>query len=485
MNQIRTFDYLHLSSNSGLQSDSNFWFHYNMYKHLFQKYPDKYHFLLTVPNDKESVLIARKYFDFPNVTLIPIKYLTTSALSRYWFDMESLQNQSNEIGVFDVLFCNTPDVMPGLQSFFQSRGYYSIPMNYFHWIPQTVSEPIKASYRDQLAGWSTEAKSFVSMLISSYNGCNSEYGKKLILDGMKFMSNEDTMKEISSKTYSLPLVPDKNEILQYQKYEGTKEISEPIILFNYRKSEYTGFSKFMKAIQIFVKNYPTIKFKIAFTSVGGKQMTAQYELPSEYVLFEKELSREEYMKILWQSDIQLGTHIGSSQWSLSFMEGMFAGSVPLFQRNVFFDELFKDLPNFNYHLYSYEDEKDFSQKLLDILTNLQFYKDESKKIQEFFLKEWSWENLVHKWDEAFNYCYSKIYESNSDIVRQKLNDKMFNTPIPFTKVQDILVLGNQRSTPVYLKTIKNKFSLFDDMTSSKPILSKEKPSQKSINEWFK
>jgi glycosyltransferase involved in cell wall biosynthesis len=483
---MRIFDYLHYSSSSGLLTDSNFWFHYHLYKHLFKKYPDQYHFYLTIPKTPEDVSIARKYFNFDNVTLIPIDYSWSSATSRFWFDQKGLQEQQDKYDVFDILFCNTVEVMPGLLSFFLTKGYYTLPMNYCHWTPGLVSDPLKASYDGEKAALAPEAKFFISIYLSSFTGCNSFWGKKIIMDDISIFLNDETKQEIDKKLSPLYLTVDKNEFLSKQHYEEQREDKTPVIVFNNRKSEYTGATEFVKAIQKFIKLYPNVKFKILFTQVGGKEMTRKEnrEIPEKYILSDKELPREEYIKKLWQSDIIVGMHTGENQFSLSFLDGMVCNKIPLFRRNIFYDELFKDLPNFNYELYSFRNEDEFVAKLYDILTNIDYYKQMNDKIQKFFIENWCWEKLIDDWHKTFKLIADKLSPYDSNLF-DNITPSFFNQPRSWNDVKKIAGIGNQRSQIKYLKAVIAKFNLYDNLKSSKIELTNYKPEKlKTIKSWF-
>jgi glycosyltransferase involved in cell wall biosynthesis len=283
---MRIFDYLHYSSDAGLLTDSNFWFHYHLYKYLFEKYPDQYHFYLTIPKVQNDILIARKYFNFDNVTLIPIDYSWSSATGRYWFDQKGIHEQRDKFDVFDFLFCNTVEIMPGLMSYFLTKGYYCVAMNYCHWTPGLISDPLRASYEDEKGAYIPEARFFVSIYLSALTCCNSYWGKKIIMNDIDMFLNDKTRNEIESKLMPLYLTVDKNEFLSKRYYENQRTDKTPIIIFNNRKSEYTGATEFVKAIQKFIKLYPDIKFKILFTQVGGKEMTKREhrEIPEKYIL---------------------------------------------------------------------------------------------------------------------------------------------------------------------------------------------------------
>lgn len=463
--QIRVFDYLHFSSVSGLQGDSNLWFHKQLYDYLFKFYPDTYHFYLTYPISTENKEFMEKLFNYPNVTLLPIKYETTSGLSRGWFDLEGIKANRKLFDIIDVLFCNTIETTVNLLSYIQSLGFYSSVFSYTHWTPGMVSEPADAYYKKKsYGGYPTELKYILNYMSAHLNGCNSTYGRNIILNDLKDCITSPKIQNYLEKTLKpIYLTTDKNEFMNREHPE--KPFREPIIIFNSRKSEYTGYPFFMKAIKRFIKLHPKLKFKIVMTSPSGKQQTLSYPLPNEYIAHDGELNREDYIKYLLWSDICIGAHDGQNQWSLSFLDGMMTNNIPLYRKNVFFDEMFSST------IYSFYNEDSFISKLHDILTNLDDYKQENKKIHEHFLKNWSWENLIHEWHNSFKYCYDQI---ESMTTSKKLDQNLFNDPITFKKIMKILNIGNQRGLTHYKKLLMKKYNLKDDITSNRIILSRDK-----------
>jgi hypothetical protein len=298
--------------------------------------------------------------------------------------------------------------------------------------------------------------------------------------------NDKTRNEIESKLMPLYLTVDKNEFLSKRYYENQRIDKTPVIIFNNRKSEYTGATEFVKAIQKFIKLYPDIKFKVLFTQVGGKEMTKREhrEIPEKYILSDKPLPREEYIKKMWQGDIIVGMHLGVNQFSLSYLDGLMCNKIPLFRRNIFYDELFKDMPNFNYELYSFTNEDEFIAKLYDILTNIDYYKQLNEKIHKFVLENWCWEKLIDNWHKTFKFVADKLSPHDSDLFKN-LKPEFFNQPRTWSEIKQVIGLGNQRSQIKYLKSVIAKFNLYDNLKSPKIQLTNYNPNKmKTIKSWF-
>lgn len=463
--QIRVFDYLHTSCPS-VKSDSNFLTHRFIYKYINRYYPHKFHFYLTYhASDENRVVLNELARKEGNVTPVPIKYHSTNAIFRNALDWESLSTNCPDV---DILFCNTPEVNFEILSFFISKGNYAPLMSYSHWFPSLVTPPIYANYlKHQTEQLCIDAKYFYNYILAHKNYNNSKWGTKLIKKSFEILPDPGWNAKITSRIHPLYLTVDHEDVDKF-KPANLEKSKIPIIVFNHRTQVYTGFTFFMEAMEKLIALRPELKFKIFLTGVGERELTSKFNIPDEYYLSKGVLNYPDYIRTLWQCDIQLGTHTGDNQWSMSFLDGMFANLVPFYRKDIYFDEMVSGLTDMDE--YSFKDEDDFIQKLVFMLSNIEYFRAKNKRIYDHFREHWTWDTLIHPWVAAFKDTYQQTRITETP----KFSGVMdLEFPLRWQELKKFINISDQRNNNTYRNTFKAQFPVKEDMTNTEIVFYKK------------
>lgn len=471
--QIRIFDYLHVSARR-LMSDSNFFVHRNVFKYINKYYPGRFFFYTTydasVENDKTMQNLAKQH---GNIQPVPIRVYSTNGFFRNALDWENLSKYAPDI---DIIWNNTPEIQFELLSFYISKGNYVPSITYSHWFPGLIDPPIFANYqKHQDEAMCIRAKYFYNYFLAHRDYNNSRWGTALIRDGFKNLPDPGWNAKITDRIRPLYLSVDHEEIDQF-KPEKMEKFDVPVIVFNHRHNVYTGFTFFMKAVKKIIDIRPQLKFKILLTSVGENDRSEKHEIPEEYFLNKETLPYPKYCEYLWKSHIQIGAHTGDNQWSMSFLDGMFANLVPLYRRGHFFDEMFEGMDMGR--AYSFASDEEFIERLIFMLENYKYFEEKNHNIYNHFRENWTWDTLIHDWVRAFVDCYDQQHVVSSDkLLKLDLDD----FPMDWNKVKGIIAVSDQRNTCTYRKAIKETMPVREDMTNPKIVFYRnDQPIKKTV-----
>jgi hypothetical protein len=378
-----------------------------------------------------------------------------------------------------MIYNNTVEIGFELLSYSISKGIYCGLMNYAHWYPEIINPPVFANYlKFQPEKYCMEMKYYHNFLLSSNNYMNSKHGKKSILKGFeKILGPQPSL----VKNTLQPL----NISVDHEELNEMKDIKIdvpdcPVLIFNHRHQVYTGFTEFMLGVKEIIRIRPTLKFKIFISDGGNMDLRDKFQIPEEYLLEIPNNCFKDYVKILWNlKGIQMGTHTGINQWSMAFMDGIFTKNIPFYRTGIFFDEMFEEVENIN--AFQYKNERDFTEKLIFLLENFDTYNKQVDKFYDHFIKNWTWDTIIHNWAEAFEKVYeeTRVYK-NSD----KVNNVKLETPIKWNKCKNVLNISDQRPTNQYRKTLKDKYNLKEDMNNTKIVLYKQKDKIRKTDGFF-
>lgn len=467
--QIRILDYLH-QSNHTLKSDSNFFVHKSVFKYLQKHYPDQFYFYTTYDSTEENDAVMKKIAkEFGNINPVPIKYFSTNAFFRNALDWDSFCKNTYD---YDLIWNNTPEIGFELLSYSIAKGTYCPMINYSHWLPSLVNKPIRANYlkgqREQLV---MEAKYFYNYILAHKNYNNSAWGTKLLKKEFENISGAPWHEEVIESIKPLYLSVDHEEIDMFKPKE-LKKFEVPVLVFNHRANVYTGYTEFFRAVEKIIKLRPNLKFKIYLTCVGEVDRSSKFDIADEYFLYKESLPFPKYIETLWRSHIQIGAHTGDNQWSMSFLDGMFSGLIPIYKKGHFFDEMFAGLSDINeYGFNDYED--DLVGKLIYMIENIDYFQKKNQVIFDHFRNHWTWDNLIPAWADAFIDAYNQTRRYKDSNKMSSLNIEEIIFPKTWSEMKKILNISDQRPCNQYRAILKENFGLKEDMKNKEVVLYKK------------
>ncbi len=233
----------------------------------------------------------------------------------------------------DLLFLNQPETAPAMLNFFNRQTFHNVPaVSYVHWFDtRRPSTPKETLHHPSLLG------ALAGMTVSDVVGCNSAYGRKQIVDQAARWFHEGAIGALSERIRLLPPGVDVREIEAARSTRARRR--RPRILVNHRLMKYTGVRSLLT--DVFPKLWEQRRdFSVLVTN------PSRVRLPSTITrvpwLTVKTLTRSEYLRQLWESDIVVAPH-RACHWSISTLEAICAECVPLMNRESFFPEMMKPL----------------------------------------------------------------------------------------------------------------------------------------------
>ncbi|MEM3860523.1 MAG: hypothetical protein QW478_14200, partial [Candidatus Micrarchaeaceae archaeon] len=224
--------------------------------------------------------------------------------------------------IIDIVFLHSPELFVPIWSTIIRGGSVPKFITYTHWLPQIEGKLVEYQNAEKyihLAAYKT----------AKFNYTYSEYNASM-LDEI-FRNSENIKFDIIYPPFKM----DTDEVDDSMKYDI------PTFLFNSRASEYTGYSFLKEVLDKYDEKYSD-KIQIAFSRIAqnvGFADKIREDFKSINIINMKE--GEDYREFMKRCHYVLGLHSGKSGFSISVMDGINAGLMPVFYNGAFFPEIFK------------------------------------------------------------------------------------------------------------------------------------------------
>jgi glycosyltransferase involved in cell wall biosynthesis len=433
---IRVLDIINYSNSKNPGADSGIRLSMELIHAILSKRCD-IAFHLLVPYELGELF--RNNINHPNIHI-----LTTNSLSRqkggsFHFDVRDLYKTIDLRKLdFDVLFINQPELTSAFLEFFNKVHFLDVhSFGYIHWMDWKRKDNVKNRWNEP-----TNLAILSSIILSKITGCNSEYGKKKILLAAEKWFNSSALEEMAEKL--IPLTPGVNtkEIMR-ARCNKSRNCDIKQIIFPFRSLKYTGFKSL---IEIHLKKLWKKRqdFKLLLTNPSDYDFIKNYQ--DQFPFLEiRTLNRKQYLEELWNSDIIVGCHNGTNQWSLAAVEALCAECIPLFNKSSFFPEIIAPLESFGNCNSIYDNNfyyrAQFSQKLEWILDNVEEQRKITEILAEKIRKYYDWNSRVDDWIK-----YIDIVDNASD--------EITNKSLVYKKMEDIIRHQGKCTQETILKTLK-------------------------------
>jgi hypothetical protein len=391
---IRILDILNFSNHRNPQADSGVQLKKELIKAILRSRKDFFFYLL-VP--AELVDTFQSEFQTKNIIIIPVNFVPRQQGGAFHFDVREITSVLDFKRVdIDLLFVNQPELTAPLLDLFNKVHFFDVhSFGYIHWMDWKKSDHVKNR-------WNLPANLSIltSILLSAVTGCNSNYGKERILREAARWLNPAALEMIDRKL--VPLWPgvESQEILAAK---TSKRFRQKTIIFPFRAQKYTGFKSL---VEIHLANLWRRRkdFRLLLTNPSDYDFVKNHHERFPFVEV-CHLSRQDYLTTLWRSDIVVGLHNGSNQWSLAAVEAIAAECVPLLNQASFFPEMIlAATPKSEWqsvlekHLYY---RSTFTEKLEFLLDNLDEEKRHIKAMARRFRNFYNWDNRIGDWIRCF------------------------------------------------------------------------------------
>src|SRR6185436_7425331 len=126
------------------------------------------------------------------------------------------------------------------------------------------------------------------------------------------------------------------------------------------------------------------------------------------------LSRPDYLRQLWQSDIVVAPH-RACHWSISTLEAICAGCVPLMNRESFFGEMMDPIvtilsdgqrEHVTERWFYYRGS--LLARLNDLMDNISREREVAKVVAAHARLTYDWSNLASRWRQLFHDAESRV-----------------------------------------------------------------------------
>lgn len=460
---LRILTQVNFSSSGNPEGDSGLYFISSLIHSILEK-DEGFHFYVLIPSKHKDVWGKR--LTHARITLLPIDIASRSHGGNFHFN----PNQLFEIFKFreyevDCLFINQPESTNAYLHFFNKLLFHKIPaVSYIHWF-DTRDGRSKSNNQEPVL-----MSAINGMISSNIVGCNSEYGKKLILEQSEKWYNETCINQLKSKIKILPPGIDTKEL--DRNFIAIKKTRKKKIIINHRLLKYTGVRDLLT--QTFPKLWEIRKdFEVIVTNPSNVRLPLK--LTNVPWLTDGKFGREEYIRQLWSSDIVVCPH-KSTHWSISTLEAIYTQCVPLMNSNSFFPELMTpvlerlDL-DVNNHIKTnwFYSNNSLVSKICFLLDNIEKEKNILKDLSQYVKEIYDWNTISDEWIKVFHEVDSKthIISETNPSYKKILNLIQRDGGISKQEILRELAWGPQSSTlswTAFRQRLKN--IAFDDSNNS-------------------
>ncbi|QMW01490.1 hypothetical protein [Spirosoma foliorum] len=299
----------------------------------------------------------------------------------------------------DILFLNQPETAPALLNFLNRQMFNCVPaLSYIHWFDtRPPGTPKRETYKPALLG--TLSGSLISTLV----GVNSQFGKEQIIKQAQIWFNDATIDSLRSKLQVLPPGIDAAEIMSVLKDRGSNS-SHCRILVNHRLLNYTGVRNLLT--KIFPKVWEE-RGDFSVHATNPSKAILPRAITHKPWLTVATLEKVEYLKLLGDCDIVVAPH-KATHWSISTLEAICAGCVPLMNKESFFPEMIEPvLRTMPEVLQKHINERWFyhrgnlASRLTALMDNIGKEKAVASEFAQKAILVYDWKNIANVFKEQF------------------------------------------------------------------------------------
>lgn len=399
------------SSSGNPEGDSGLHFIANLINKILEQNAN-FHFYVLVPISNSE--LWKSYLNHPNITCIEMKIAPRSHGGEFQFNpldiYEIFKLRRYEV---DIILVNQPEVANAYYHLFNKLLFHNVPIfSYVHWFDKRSVSSKNGIHKPILMS------ALTGMISSEIIGCNSKYGQDLILNTAKNWFKEDILVELKNKFKILPPGFNAKEFDTLSNSSSThKDSDKKRIIINHRVLKYTGVRDLLT--NYFPRLWDIRKdFDVILTNPSKVRLPKS--LTASVWLTIATYDRKKYVKVLQSSDIVICPH-KATHWSISTLEAIYAGCVPIMNGSTFFKEMIGTLKLDDREIRRYIESNWFYSgnnliyKINKALDNIDQGKVYVKELRIPLKENYDWNSIVKQWIDLFigidNQAH-KISESN-------------------------------------------------------------------------
>jgi hypothetical protein len=298
----------------------------------------------------------------------------------------------------DVLFVNRPETVAPILNFLNRQTFHNVRcVSYVHWLDtRRPSTPKQGLHLPALL-------STISGLVSStYAVCNSRYAKVEVLKEAGRWFKEDVVSTLDDKLRILPPGLDVHELVD----AGIRRRSRQArILINHRVLKYTGVRSLL------TRDFPRlweIRKDFHVTVTNPTRVRLPGVITQAPWMTVSTMTRPDYIRALRTHDIVVGPH-RNTHWSMSTLEAIAAGCVPLMNVESFFPEMMEPIlarltPEHRQAIRKgwFYYRGGFIPRMAQLLDSLDVELARAKTVSEIARAVYSWDRWTDEWLSLFS-----------------------------------------------------------------------------------
>jgi glycosyltransferase involved in cell wall biosynthesis len=361
------------------------------------------HFYVLVP--ERHATIWASVLDHPQITSVELPLQPRLHGGDFQFDPAELYRRF-DFRRFDVdiLFLNQPETVPAFLQFFNRQTFHNVPaVTYLHWF-----DTRRPSTPKQLSNEPALLAALAGMSVSEAVGCSSRYGRELVLAKARRWFHEDAVASLRDR---ISILPPPIDAKKFTAWRRRRTDGPPLIVINHRLLKYTGVRSTLTTVLPRLWR-ETKNFRVHATNPSRARLPGTIlDVPWLTV---GTLSRREYAALLRGSDIVLAPH-RATHWSISTLEAICAGCVPLMNSESFFAEMFEPIlggvpGSVRSHISKrwFYFRANVIGRLQSLLENLDEERDLARVVARRACEIYGWDAWVDPWLEVFRTVERRI-----------------------------------------------------------------------------
>ncbi|MER2266094.1 glycosyltransferase family protein [Methylobacterium oxalidis] len=393
---LRVLTQVNYSAGENAEGDSGLAFTADLLRALVQADGDLHFYVLVPERDAPSWTGA---LDEERITCIPFPLQPRLHGGDFQFDPSELYKRFDFRRYdVDVLFLNQPETAPAFLQFLNRHTFHNVPaVGYVHWFDtRRPSTPKQTLHHPALLA------TLAGLGSVSLCGCNSEYGRQQILASARNWFNDAFVERLDRRIRILPPAVDVRGLATVRR---ERQGDAPVrILMNHRLLKYTGVRTLLTS------TLPRLwqerqDFHVHCTNPSKVRLPGA--LTDAPWLTVETLPRVRYREALCASDVVLAPH-RSTHWSISTLEAVCAGCVPLMNVESFFPEMFERIlsglaPSVRTHVRTrwFFFRGEVHNRLRDLLDGLSEEQEVAQEVARRAREVYGWEAWTGTWLEFF------------------------------------------------------------------------------------
>ncbi|MEP6949687.1 MAG: hypothetical protein ABI863_10455 [Ginsengibacter sp.] len=404
---VRILTQVNYSAGNNPEGDSGLYFLSKLLRSLVNLNSD-FHFYVLIP--KKHEVIWTRSLSHKRITAIPMKLEPRLHGGGFMFDPSELYGAFDFLRFdIDILFLNQPETTPAICNFLNRQMFHCLPsVSYVHWFDTRPSgTPKKEMYKLAIMGV------LAGIMVSDAVGVNSSYGKIQILKQAKKWFNDSSIENLSNRIHLLPPGIDRSDInIAIKKRKQQKRARLIRIVLNHRLLNYTGVRNLVAT------TFPQVwslrhDFRVFATNPSMAILPGS--ITKQPWLTVQTLEKPDYLNLLGQCDIVVAPH-KNAHWSISTLEAISAGCIPLMNKESFFIEMLEPalqkLPaSVKKHIMErwFYHRGNLTSKLLGIMDNIKEERQLSIEFSKTVLTIYNWKGNARNWEKLLLETDSKTY----------------------------------------------------------------------------